>query len=90
MVPCIAFLHRENEKKIRRIVSRLFRSGKISFEGKTGIDFSGELNALETAMGKKHAKSFASLSRKELEEEVGWARHYIISFIDPTIVLNRW
>ncbi len=79
-----------NKEKIRKVINRLFRKGLISFEGKTAIDFSEELKEIETILDKKPAAAFAELFRKELRDETGWARHYIVSFIDPTIVLNRW
>jgi len=77
--------------RIERIVGGLFRENRISFRGNTRVSFSAEATErIEATLGKKDAKAFVKLFRKNLKDETGWARHYIVSFIDPTIVLNRW
>ena len=77
--------------KVRRIVYNIYKHERISFKGKTKIEFTEkETYKLMKELGISNGREFIEIFKKNLKEEVGWARHYIRDIIDPAAVLAKW
>ena len=77
--------------KVRRIINKLYKQGKISFEGDTKVNFTEkDTYNLMKALGIKGGREFIEIFKKNLIEEVGWVRYYIRAEIDPVSVLAKW
>lgn len=78
------------EKKLRKIIQKVFKEGRISFEDKTNVAFtSPEMSNIKRILGEQDGSEFIKTFRENLLVETGWTRDYIRRKIER-ILLQPW
>jgi len=76
--------------EVRKAIKKLYKQGKISFEGNTNVDFTTESKEnLIRALGVHGQQEFIKAFKQYLTEETGWARDYIRRKIEH-VLLKPW
>jgi len=85
------FRKKLTERKIKKIVEKMYNSGQISFKGQTKIKFEKEnIASMVKILGRQETGIFMKSLRRNVSQETGGIRWHLESIVDPTHVLNKW